>query len=111
MHKVRFFPLENADCCRIDLHDGRKILFDYANTRNPDDEDDRRCDLPALLTEDLESADKNDFDVVAFTHLDNDHVCGAPNIFISSTRRSTKWRGVRALANFGFRQRRWWKKA
>ena len=66
MHKATFFPLGNADCCRIDLQDGRKILFDYANTRNPDDESDLRCDLPALLTEDLESADKNEFDVVAF---------------------------------------------
>jgi glyoxylase-like metal-dependent hydrolase (beta-lactamase superfamily II) len=81
VHKVTFFPLGNADCCRIDLHDGRKILFDYANTRNPDDESDRRCDLPTLLAEDLESADKNEFDVVAFTHLDDDHVCGAPDFF------------------------------
>lgn len=81
MHKITFFPLGNADCCRIDLHDGRKILFDYANTRNPDDEDDRRCDLPTILMEDLESADKSDFDVTAFTHLDDDHVCGAPDFF------------------------------
>ena len=31
--------------------------------------------------EDLESADKSDFDVTAFTHLDDDHVCGASDFF------------------------------
>lgn len=81
MHKLTFFPLGNADSCRIDLNDGRKILFDYANMRDPNDEDDTRCDLPSLLMEDLELAEKDKFEVVAFTHLDNDHVCGAPDFF------------------------------
>jgi hypothetical protein len=81
MHKLTFFPLGNADCCRIDLDDGRKILFDYANVRNPDDDQDKRCDLPTLLLEDLKQADKDKYEVVAFTHLDNDHVCGAPSFF------------------------------
>jgi hypothetical protein len=31
--------------------------------------------------EDLEQADKDKYEVVAFTHLDNDHVCGAPSFF------------------------------
>jgi hypothetical protein len=81
MHKVTFFPLGNADSCRIDLHDGRKILFDYANTRSSADEDDKRCDLPTLLLEDLDACEKDGFEAVAFTHLDNDHVCGAPDFF------------------------------
>lgn len=81
MHKLTFFPLGNADCCRIDLHDGRKILFDYADTRCADDENDKRCDLPALLQEDLDITEKKGYDVVAFTHLDDDHVCGAPKFF------------------------------
>jgi len=59
MHKLTFFPLGNADCCRIDLHDGRKILFDFANMRDPKDENDKRCDLPTLLDEDLESSQKD----------------------------------------------------
>lgn len=81
MHKVTFFPLGNADCCRIDLHDGRKILFDYANTRNPEDEKDKRCDLPVLLQEDLDANKRDGYEVGAFTHLDDDHVCGAPSFF------------------------------
>src|SRR4051812_32911973 len=81
VHKLNFFPLGNADCCRIDLHDGRKILFDYANTRNQDDESDRRCDLPTILIDDLKLAEKGEFDITAFTHLDDDHCCGAPDFF------------------------------
>ena len=27
MHKMTFFPLGNADCCRIDLEYAGKILF------------------------------------------------------------------------------------
>lgn len=81
MHKMTFFPLGNADCCRIDLENGKKILFDYANTRNPDDDDDLRCDLERELRDDLEEAERDDFDVVAFTHLDEDHYKGATSFF------------------------------
>lgn len=81
MHKLTFFPLGNADCCRIDLDNGRKILLDYAATRDPGDGEDCRCDLPTLLREDLDTADRNDFDVVAFTHLDEDHYKGASEFF------------------------------
>jgi len=27
MHKMTFFRLGNADCCRIDLECGKKIIF------------------------------------------------------------------------------------
>jgi hypothetical protein len=81
MHKLTFFPLGNADCCRIDLHDGRKILFDFGNMRDPNDENDKRCDLPTLLNEDLKSGERAGFEVVAFTHLDDDHLKGAPDYF------------------------------
>lgn len=69
MHKVTFFPLGNADCCRIDTEAGKKILFDYAATRCADDEYDVRIDLPAELRADLKQAKRNDYDAVAFTHL------------------------------------------
>lgn len=81
MHKMTFFPLGNADCCRIDLDNGRKILFDYANTRDPEDEDELRCDLEQELRDDLDDADRDSFDVVAFTHLDEDHYKGATAFF------------------------------
>jgi hypothetical protein len=81
MHKLNFFPLGNADCCRIDLENGKKILFDYANTRNPDDEDDLRIALDEKLREDLDEANRDSYDVVAFTHLDTDHIKGASDFF------------------------------
>lgn len=81
MHKLTFFPLGNADCCRIDLENGRKLLVDYAATRDPEDGDDRRCDLPTLLRADLEEGKRDNFDVVAFTHLDEDHYNGASEFF------------------------------
>jgi hypothetical protein len=48
MHKLRFFPLGNADCCRIDLEGGEKILFDYADTRGDGNSTDLRIDLGAV---------------------------------------------------------------
>jgi hypothetical protein len=81
MPKLSFFPLGNADCTRIDLDDGRKILFDYADRRDPDDEEDLRCDLPKELRDDLEQQNRDYFDVVAFTHLDKDHYEKASGFF------------------------------
>ena len=81
MHKVTFFPLGNADSCRIKLENGKRVLFDYANMRNPDDENDLRCDLPKLLREDLDHSGKDSFEVVAITHLDEDHYKGASDFF------------------------------
>jgi len=81
MHKLTFFPLGNADCCRIDLECGKKILFDYANTRDSEDKEDLRCNLEQELRDDLDDADRDYYDVVAFTHLDEDHYKRATEFF------------------------------
>jgi hypothetical protein len=81
MHKINFFPVGNADCLRIDLEAGRQLLFDYADLRNASDENDKRIDLPKVLREDLDRRGRGNYDVVAFTHLDNDHCCGASEFF------------------------------
>lgn len=81
MAKVTFYPLGNADCCQITLDNGRKILFDYANTRDPEADDDKRAELDKKLREDLDEADRDSFDVVAFTHLDKDHYQRASEFF------------------------------
>lgn len=81
MPKLTFFNLGDADTCRIDLDNGKKILVDYANTRPPNNRLALECDLPAELRRDLNSADKDGFDVVAFTHLDRDHVHRASEFF------------------------------
>ena len=79
--KVHFFPLGNADTLRIDLADGRKLLVDYADTRNRDDKDDLRCDLPEELRRDLRRARRSFYDAVCITHLDNDHCKGFGDFF------------------------------
>lgn len=76
---LTFHPLGNADCTRMDLADGRKILIDYADMRNDADPNDKRCDLPDELLRDLGKRDY--FDVAMFTHLDDDHCCGAGDFF------------------------------
>lgn len=79
MHIVRFFPIGNADTCLIELANGRRILFDFADVGNPDDADDKRCDLEKELRSIL--GDDKTIDVVAFTHLDRDHCHRAKDIF------------------------------
>jgi hypothetical protein len=79
MHSITFFNLGNADSTRVILDCGRRILFDYANMRDANDDDDLRCDLPNELRDDLGKRDY--FDVVAFSHLDRDHYAGATDFF------------------------------
>ena len=78
---LTFHPLGNADCTRIDMADGREMLVDYADMRNGDDFSDKRCDLPALLKADLRATKRDAYDVVMFTHLDDDHCRGSGDFF------------------------------
>lgn len=79
MHRLHFFPLGNADCCRINLANGRTVLVDYAATR--DSEHAERTDLPKELRAERRSVGADEYDVVAFTHLDRDHIQGATDFF------------------------------
>jgi hypothetical protein len=81
MVTVTAFNLGNADTTRIDLNNGKKLLIDYADMRSKSDSDDKRVDLPAHLLKDLTDNKRNYYDVVAFTHLDNDHICGSTKFF------------------------------
>ncbi|ANY77096.1 hypothetical protein BB934_01745 [Microvirga ossetica] len=78
---LTFHPLNNADSTRIDLKDGRKLLVDYADMRNPNDAADPCIDLPTALRNDLRAKARDYFDVVLFTHLDADHTMGAGDFF------------------------------
>lgn len=79
MHRLIFFPLGNADCIRMELECGKQILLDYANVKNHEDTNDKRIDLPEQLRKDL--GDRKSYDVVAFSHLDDDHVRGSSDFF------------------------------
>lgn len=78
---INFFPLGNADTLRLDLADGRKILVDYAAMRSDDDDEDKRCDLPAELRRDLKKTGRDFFDAVCITHTDSDHCKGFGEFF------------------------------
>jgi hypothetical protein len=78
---LTFHPLGDADCTRLDLADGKKLLIDYADRRNPDDRWDRRIDLPAELRSDLRAAQRDYYNVVGYTHLDDDHCRGSGDFF------------------------------
>ena len=84
MHKITFYPLgskQNADTTLIDLANGKKLLFDFANVANSNDTDERGIDLAAALDDDLSDAGKDGFDITAFTHSDDDHTRGADEFF------------------------------
>jgi hypothetical protein len=90
--KITFFPLGNADSTRIDLANGQTVLVDYADMRCADDDTDRRCDLPVLLRKALNDTNRDDYDVVCFSHLDTDHVKGAADFFWF--RHASKYQGA-----------------
>lgn len=85
MPQLTFYPLGNADCCLMDLDGGggkkQKLLFDYADKRDPNLAGDKRANLPGSLKSDLFAAGLDSYDVVAFSHLDEDHIKGAPAFF------------------------------
>lgn len=81
MHKITFFPVGNADSCMVDLKCGKKMLFDYANFNANNIKDEPRTNLGEALRENLDIAGNKHFDIVAFTHADDDHVHGASEFF------------------------------
>ena len=80
MHQVTFFPVGNADTSRINLENKRKILIDFANYSN-EKEEDKRIKLSEELINDLEESNRDYFDVVIFTHADDDHIHGFSTFF------------------------------
>ncbi len=80
-HTLTFYPLGNADCCQIVTDRGGWYLFDYADRRNPVDPADKRIDLPTTLRRGLRAAGRTGYDLVAFSHADDDHIKGASAFF------------------------------
>ncbi|MBW4473968.1 MAG: hypothetical protein KME45_26880 [Stenomitos rutilans HA7619-LM2] len=79
MHTATFYPIGNADTCFIELGNGRRILFDYANTYDPNDEKDKRIDLEKEIRRAFGS--NKETDVLALSHLDRDHYKGVTELF------------------------------
>jgi hypothetical protein len=81
MPKITLFPVGTADTTLLDLADGQKVLVDYCHRRTAEDVNDPRIDLADGLRTNLRVAKRNAYDVVAFTHLDDDHCAGAADFF------------------------------
>ncbi|WP_068317764.1 hypothetical protein [Polycladidibacter hongkongensis] len=80
MTQLTFFPIGNADTCLIELQDGRRMLVDYADMSDGSKED-KRCNLKELLSSDFKDSKQDQYEVVAFTHLDDDHCKRASEYF------------------------------
>ena len=80
-HKITFYPEGNADTCLVEPENGEMLLFDYADRHGDDEAARLRGDLSVALQEKLEDAGRDGFDVVAFTHLHDDHIHGAAEFF------------------------------
>jgi beta-lactamase superfamily II metal-dependent hydrolase len=73
MPKIVFYPLGCADTTLVQLNDKRSILIDYCHKEDV-------FDLKGLKKH-WEDNGKADFDVVAFSHADKDHVSGMEDLF------------------------------
>jgi hypothetical protein len=81
VHTIKFYPVGNGDCSHIILANGRRILMDFRHPQKAEDDDTPEIDLKAQLKEELKAADRDSFDVVAFTHADLDHIQGSTEFF------------------------------
>lgn len=80
-HRVLFYPVGNGDTTQIILDGGRRILFDFCHREKSEDPDTPEIDLKSRLRSELKEADRDHFDVVAFTHADLDHIRGSTEFF------------------------------
>ena len=79
MAKAIFYPVGNGDSTLIHLADGRLLLVDFNCLSG--EVDDGRVSLDVELRSYLAEQGRDYLDLVAFTHADVDHVCGAEECF------------------------------
>src|SRR5882724_12957022 len=81
MHKVTFYPVGNGDTSQIELSNGKRILLDYRHLKKTENGEGPEINLAAQLRDELKKANRSDFDVVAFTHADADHIDNSTEFF------------------------------
>lgn len=80
-HQVVFYPVGNGDTSQIILTGGRRVLFDFCHRKKAADPATPEIDLKRRLKEELATAKRDYFDVVAFTHADLDHIQASTEFF------------------------------
>jgi hypothetical protein len=81
MHQVIFYPVGNGDTSQIVLKSGKRILFDFRHLKKTEDGEGPEINLRERLKDELKKAGKSSFDVVAFTHADDDHIANSTEFF------------------------------
>ena len=98
MAKIRFYPVGNGDCSQIILANKKRLLFDYCHRRKAEDKDDPRIDLQKALSDELTAARRDGFDVVALTHLDDDHIANSTDFFYLEHAKKYQSKGRKGIA-------------
>ena len=81
MHLLKFYPVGNGDCSQVILENDKRLLFDFRHLEKGENDDDPIIDLKQALNDELDEAGRDNFDVVAFTHADDDHIKGSTEFF------------------------------
>ena len=98
MVQIRFYPVGNGDCSQIVLANKKLLLFDYCHRRKAEDKDDPRIDLHKALSDELAAAKRNGFDIVALTHLDDDHIANSTEFFFLEHAKKYQGKGRKRIA-------------
>ncbi|HEX7651062.1 MAG TPA: hypothetical protein VF450_26950 [Noviherbaspirillum sp.] len=80
-HHVTFYPVGNGDTSQIVLHNGRRILMDFHHLTKTEQGEGPEINLAKQLREELATAQRDYYDVAAFTHGDEDHIKGSSDFF------------------------------
>jgi hypothetical protein len=91
MHQIIFYPVGNGDTSQIILKNGKRILFDFRHIKKTENEKSPEIDLKSRLSDELNKAKRDFFDVVAFSHGDKDHIENSTDYF--ELRHAKKYQG------------------
>lgn len=80
-HRIIFYPVGNGDTSQIILENGKRILMDFRHRKKTENGEGPEINLKERLTKELKDAKRDSFDVVAFTHADNDHIENSTEFF------------------------------
>jgi hypothetical protein len=79
--ELKFYPVGNGDTSQLIIENGGRYLFDFCHRQKGENEDLPEIDLKKQLKDELDAAERDYFDVVAFTHADTDHIQGSTDFF------------------------------